>query len=151
MKTLAAALLSAFLVTGGVSAALAQPGGSPAAAPTTPANPSGGSDKAPAASSSSSSSTAAPSAPAPSDSKTDTKSSTSSSSTSTDVRGSVKTDRDDSGSALPRSTTVERTTIFGLSPTAAVIIAAALLLVVILAIVAMTRSNDTYIDTNRRV
>ena len=150
MKTLAAALLSAFLVTGTVSAALAQPGGSPAA-PTTPANPSGGSDKAPAASSSSSSSTAAPAAPAPSDSKTDTKSSTSSSSTSTDVRGSVKTDRDDSGSALPRSTTVERTTIFGLSPTAAVIIAAALLLVVILAIVAMTRSNDTYIDTNRRV
>jgi len=47
--------------------------------------------------------------------------------------------------------TSERTTIFGLSPTAAVIIAAALLVVVILAIVAMTRSNDTYIDTNRRV
>ena len=146
MKTLTAALLSAFLVTGGVSAALAQPGGSPAGSPTTPANPGGG-DKAPAASSSSSSSTAAPSAPAPSDSKT----SETKSSTSTDVRGSVKTDRDDSGSALPRSTTVERTTIFGLSPTAAVIIAAALLLVVILAIVAMTRSKDTYIDTNRRV
>ncbi|PYM23284.1 MAG: hypothetical protein DMD78_12270 [Candidatus Rokuibacteriota bacterium] len=55
------------------------------------------------------------------------------------------------GSALPRTVTSERTTIFGLSPTAAVIIAAALLVVVILAIVAMTRSNDTYIDTNRRV
>jgi hypothetical protein len=43
----------------------------------------------------------------------------------------------------------ERTTIFGLSPTAAVLIAAALLLVVILAIVAMTRSNDNYIDQRR--
>ena len=56
----------------------------------------------------------------------------------------------DDGSALPRAAT-ERTTIFGLSPTAAVIIAAALLVVVILAIVAMTRSGDTYIDTDRRV
>ncbi|HEU4368099.1 MAG TPA: hypothetical protein VFV05_07735 [Methylomirabilota bacterium] len=59
--------------------------------------------------------------------------------------------RSDDGSALPRAAVSERTTIFGLSPTAAVIIAAALLVVVILAIVAMTRSNDTYIDTNRRV
>jgi hypothetical protein len=58
--------------------------------------------------------------------------------------------RSDDGSALPRAVT-ERTTIFGLSPAAAVIVAAALLVVVILAIVAMTRSNDTYIDTNRRV
>jgi hypothetical protein len=56
----------------------------------------------------------------------------------------------DDASALPRAAT-ERTTIFGLSPTAAVIIAAALLVVVILAIVAMTRSNDTYIDTDRRI
>jgi hypothetical protein len=64
----------------------------------------------------------------------------------------VKSDsKSDDGSALPRTVTTERTTIFGLSPTAAVIIAAALLVVVILAIVAMTRSNDTYIDTNRRV
>jgi hypothetical protein len=55
----------------------------------------------------------------------------------------------DDGSALPRAA-VERTTIFGLSPTAAVVIAAALLVVVILAIVAMTRSGDTYIDTDRR-
>ena len=52
----------------------------------------------------------------------------------------------DDGSALPRTAVSERTTIFGLSPTAAVVIAAALLVVVILAIVAMTRSNDTYID-----
>jgi hypothetical protein len=64
----------------------------------------------------------------------------------------VKSDsKSDDGSALPRTVTTERTTIFGLSPTAAVIIAAALLVVVILAIVAMTRSNDTYIDTNRRI
>jgi hypothetical protein len=59
--------------------------------------------------------------------------------------------RSDDVSALPRSAVTERTTIFGLSPTAAVIIAAALLVVVILAIVAMTRTGDTYIDTNRRV
>ena len=45
--------------------------------------------------------------------------------------GSVSTDsRDDGASALPRSSVRERTTIFGLSPTAAVLIAAALLLVV---------------------
>jgi disulfide bond formation protein DsbB len=54
--------------------------------------------------------------------------------------------RSDDGSALPRAATGERTTIFGLSPTAAVIIAAALLVVVILAIIAMTRSDDTYIE-----
>jgi hypothetical protein len=54
--------------------------------------------------------------------------------------------RSDDGSALPRSAVSDRTTIFGLSPTAAVVIAAALLVVVILAIVAMTRSNDTYIE-----
>ena len=50
-----------------------------------------------------------------------------------------------SGDALPR-TAVERTTIFGLSPTAAVLIAAALLVVVILAIVAMTRNTDRVIN-----
>jgi hypothetical protein len=59
--------------------------------------------------------------------------------------------RSDDGSALPRSAATERTTIFGLSPTAAVVIAAALLVVVILAIIAMTRSGETYIDTNRRL
>jgi hypothetical protein len=57
----------------------------------------------------------------------------------------------DDSSALPRSAVTERTTIFGLSPPAALVIAAALLVVVILAIVAMTRSGDQYIDTNRRV
>jgi hypothetical protein len=55
--------------------------------------------------------------------------------------------RNDDVSALPRATTsAERTTIFGLTPTAAIVIAAALLVVVILAIVAMTRSNDTYFE-----
>jgi hypothetical protein len=68
-----------------------------------------------------------------------------------DVQTPSRIDRSDDGSALPRSAVTERTTIFGLSPTAAVVIAAALLVVVILAIVAMTRSNDTYIDTNRRL
>ena len=44
----------------------------------------------------------------------------------------------------------ERTTVFGLSPTAAVLIAAGLLLVVVLAIVAMTRSSGgDYIDNRR--
>ena len=57
--------------------------------------------------------------------------------------------RDDGAAALPRAAVTERATIFGLSPTAAVLIAAALLLVVILAIVAMTRSNDSYIDQRR--
>ena len=69
------------------------------------------------------------------------------SSTSTTTRTEDR--RDDAGSALPRSVVTERTTIFGLSPTAAVLIAAALLLVVILAIVAMTRGNDSYIDQRR--
>ena len=61
-------------------------------------------------------------------------------------------DRSGDGSALPRAAAGDRTTIFGLSPTAAVIIAAALLVVVILAIVAMTRSGSdtTYIDRGGR-
>jgi inner membrane protein involved in colicin E2 resistance len=64
------------------------------------------------------------------------------------------TSKSDGGSALPRATTGERSTIFGLSPTAAVLIGAALLLVVILAIVAMTRNADQSridIDTRPRV
>jgi cobalamin biosynthesis Mg chelatase CobN len=61
-------------------------------------------------------------------------------------------DGQNGGSAFPRSAGSERTTIFGLSPTAAVIIAAALLVVVILAIVAMTRSGDTtYVERDRRL
>lgn len=65
-----------------------------------------------------------------------------------DAQAPPRTDatRTDDGSALPRSVVTERTTIFGLSPTAALVIAAALLVVVILSIVAMTRSNDTYIE-----
>ena len=51
--------------------------------------------------------------------------------------------------ALPRGL-VERTTIFGMSPAAAVIVAASLLVLVILAIVAMTRDTNTYIDLDRR-
>ena len=57
----------------------------------------------------------------------------------------------DDVSALPRAVASGQSTIFGLSPVTAVVIAAALLVVVILAIVAMTRSNDTYIDTNRGI
>jgi hypothetical protein len=57
----------------------------------------------------------------------------------------------DDVSALPRAASREQSTIFGLTPVTAVVIAAALLVVVILAIVAMTRSNDTYIDTNRGI
>jgi hypothetical protein len=130
MKNVAVLLLIAFVTFGFVGAAIAQ----------TPASPSA---QAPAAS------------PAPS---SDAKGSVST--PSGDVKGQVTIDRktesrsesrSDDGSALPRTVTSERTTIFGLSPTAAVIIAAALLVVVILAIVAMTRSNDTYIDTSRRM
>jgi hypothetical protein len=64
----------------------------------------------------------------------------------------AKSDKSDDGAALPRSAAGERTTIFGLSPTAAVVVGAALLVVVILAIVAMTRSGaeTTYIDRDRR-
>lgn len=66
--------------------------------------------------------------------------------------GTVRSDRSGDGAALPRSASGDRTTIFGLSPTAAVIVAAALLVVVILAIVAMTRSGGetTVIDRDRR-
>lgn len=136
MKAFAIALLSVSLIGGAYSAAIAQSGTSPSteakpAAPTTPSDP------APAKPADAPS--AKPEAPAAGDS----------------VSGSGSTESttksDDNVSALPRSSTVERTTLFGLSPTAAVLIAAALLLVVILAIVAMTRTNDTYIDTNRRV
>lgn len=87
---------------------------------------------------------------------------------SVDIKGEVKTDnrdatidarsgrsdRRDDVSALPRSTTtVERQTIFGLSPTVALIVGGALLLVVILAIVALGRggSSDVYVDRDRRM
>ena len=134
MKSIAVALLIALAAFGVVTVADAQSGNTPAgtqAPATTPAPPPG--------SSGASGSVSTPSG---------------------DVKGQVNIDRktdtqtparSDDGSALPRSAVTERTTIFGLSPTAAVVIAAALLVVVILAIVAMTRSNDTYIDTNRHV
>ena len=105
----------------------------------------------------------APSVQAPAPSSAPSSDSSASGSVSTpsgDVKGQMTIDRKSESrsesksgdaSALPRTVTSERTTIFGLSPTAAVVIAAALLVVVILAIVAMTRSKDTYIDTNRRV
>ena len=137
MKAFAIALLSVALIGGAYSAAIAQGGTSASteASPAAPADPT-------------------PAKPADAPAAT-TDAPAASGSVSDSVSGGVRTDgtttSDDNVSALPRSSTVERTTIFGLSPTAAVIIAAALLLVVILAIVAMTRSNDTYIDTNRRV
>ena len=71
---------------------------------------------------------------------------------SPDAKAQTQTDSSkDDVSALPRAASREQSTIFGLSPVAAVVIAAALLVVVILAIVAMTRSNDSYIDTNRGI
>ena len=137
MKAFAIALLSVSLIGGAYAAAIAQSGytsPSTEAKPVTPAT-----DPAPKPMDAPS---AKPEAPAASGSV----------SGSGSVSTESTTKSDDNVSALPRSsTTVERTTIFGLSPTAAVIIAAALLLVVILAIVAMTRTSDTYIDTNRRV
>ena len=66
------------------------------------------------------------------------------SSRSSDAPGREATAPDDV-SALPRAAS-ERTTLFGLSPTSAIVIAAGLLVVVVLAIVAMTRSDDTYFD-----
>lgn len=130
MKSLAVVVLIALAAFGVVAGANAQSGNSPAGT------------QAPA------------STPAPS-------SDSSSATPSGDMKGQVTIERksesttetrtdssknDDGASALPRTVVSERTTIFGLSPTAAVVIAAALLVVVILAIVAMTRSNDTYIE-----
>lgn len=63
-----------------------------------------------------------------------------------DSKTEIRNGGDSGGSALPRAATGDRTTIFGLSPTAAVILAAALLVVVILAIVAMTRTSTTIDD-----
>jgi len=68
-----------------------------------------------------------------------------------EAKSDNRTDSSDNVAASPRSGSAQPSTIFGLSPISAVVIAAALLVVVILAIVAMTRSNDTYIDTNRRI
>jgi hypothetical protein len=58
---------------------------------------------------------------------------------------------DDGASALPRAAT-ERTTFFGLSPTAAAVIGVAFVVLVILAIVGMGRRDDTpHVDPDRRI
>lgn len=152
MKALFIAMLGVALLAAPVTDTFAQPGGSPGGSDTRPANPAGNA--------------AEPSAPARPDAKVDAAPGTArpeggsrgpavatppSDSATGSVSGTVRTEerRDDGASALPRSAVSERTTIFGLSPTAAVLIAAALLLVVVLAIVAMTRSNGDYIDNRR--
>jgi hypothetical protein len=69
-----------------------------------------------------------------------------------DAKVGIDVNRNDGGSASPRTETVTRTTFFGLSPTAAIIVSVAVLLVVVLAIVAMTNSggSTTYIDKGDR-
>lgn len=71
--------------------------------------------------------------------------------TTVQSRSTDRLDRSDSPSALPRSTSADRSTVFGLSPTAAIVMGGALLLIVILAIVAMGRgsSTTTYVDPDR--
>ena len=133
MKSIAVVLILALVAFGLVAAADAQSGNSPAGTQA-PASP------APSESSSASGSVSTPSGGVQGRVDIDRKS---------DVQVPPRTDSsrtDDGASALPRSAVTERTTIFGLSPTAAIVIAAALLVVVILAIVAMTRSNETYFE-----
>jgi hypothetical protein len=131
------ALLSGVALLGVVASSSAQvPAPSPSPAPAPSASPSAPADK--------------PVSPAPStpDVKADIK--TDSRETTVQSRGVDRSDRSDSPSALPR-TTSDRSTIFGLSPTAAIVLGGALLLIVILAIVAMGRgtSTTTYIDPDR--
>jgi len=129
MKTLFVALLGAAILAAPVTEALAQAGSS---------------------SSSSSDNTPAPGTkPVPAPGAGGSASGSVSTDRSTSSSTVREERRDDGASALPRATVTERTTIFGLSPTAAVLVAAALLLVVILAIVAMTRNGDTYVDQRR--
>jgi hypothetical protein len=132
MKSIAVVLILALAAFGVVAAADAQTGNSPAGTQA-PAPPAASSD------SSASSSVSTPRGGVQGQVDIDRRS---------DAQAPPRTDatRTDDGSALPRSVVTERTTIFGLSPTAALVIAAALLVVVILSIVAMTRSNDTYIE-----
>jgi len=105
--------------------------------------------------SSPSAATPSPSAPAPSSPTPSNEPTKPSGDMKADQRSgdtSARSDRRDEGSALPRTAVVERTTIFGLSSTAAIIAGAALLLVVILAIVALGRGgSDVYIDRDRRI
>jgi hypothetical protein len=134
MKSLAVVLLIALAAFGLVAGANAQTGNSPAGTqpPAAMAPPSDSTSASGSVSTPSGETKGQVTIDRKSESKTETR---------TDSGKS-----DDGASALPRSVVSERTTIFGLSPTAAVVIAAALLVVVILAIVAMTRSNDTYIE-----
>jgi hypothetical protein len=135
MKSLAVVLLIALAAFGLVAGANAQSGNSPAGTQP-PAATAPSSD-----SSSASGSVSTPSGETKGQVTIDRKSES-----KTETRPDSSGKSDDGASALPRTVVSERTTIFGLSPTAAVVIAAALLVVVILAIVAMTRSNDTYIE-----
>jgi hypothetical protein len=130
------ALVSGFALLGVVASSSAQ---APAPNPSSPppsASPSVPADKP------------APPAPPTPDVKADIK--TDNRETTVQSRGIDRSERSDSPSALPR-TTSDRSTIFGLSPAAAVVIGGALLLIVILAIVAMGRgsSTTTYIDPDR--
>src|SRR6185436_6570937 len=127
MKSVAVLLLIALVTFGLVGGAVAQtsssPSGSASGSVSTPSGSASGTVSGPSSSSSSSeakpsdSGSAATSTDRSSSSRTETKSDSS----------AVKSDSKSDGSALPRTVTTERTTIFGLSPTAAVIIAAALL------------------------
>jgi len=135
MKSLAVVVLIALAALGVVAGASAQSGNSPAATQAPASTP------APSDSSSASGAVSTPSGDMKGQVTIDRKSESTTTDTRTDSGKS-----DDGASALPRTVVSERTTIFGLSPTAAVVIAAALLVVVILAIVAMTRSNDTYVE-----
>ena len=149
MKSLLIALFGVAVLAAPMTDTFAQAGGSPSGSETRPANPAGttsdsSATRRPDAKADSAPGTSRPGAPSGGSAVTTPAPSGS-------VSGSVTTEtrRDDGASALPRSAVSERTTIFGLSPTAAVLIAAALLLVVVLAIVAMTRSNGDYIDNRR--
>lgn len=140
MKTLAVVLLIGFTAFGLAGVVDAQGGNSPAGtqAPAAPAPPTG--------STAGGGSVSTPSTDAKGQVTTDRKS-------DAPAPPSARTDsgRSDDPAALPRSAIGDHTTIFGLSPAVAIVLAAALLVVVILAIVAMTRSDDTYIDMNRRI
>src|SRR5256885_11111188 len=110
MKSLFAALLGAALLAAPVSEVLAQgTSSSSSSTSTAPAPADQPSAPAPAPSGSASGTVTTPGGSASGSVTTDRSSNSS----------SVKTEerRDDGASALPRSTVVERTTIFGLSPT----------------------------------
>jgi len=89
-------------------------------------------------------------APAPAESKNTNVTPAQPGTPSPDVKTDTRTDSSKDDVAASPRTAPERTTIFGLTPVAAVVIAAALLVIVILAILAMTRTDDTYIDIDRR-